>query len=277
MELVLRGRLHELIKCHFSAPISDPYEVSRSVLVLKTGPFEAHVDAPLWSRCGCWMNISWWPSKCFSFYLLPILTKLCVYCSLAMRLKIKKKNMYTFYHPTLFSEIFRSTSGAFSDQKMNNPSKVILPSFLNIWLLDSSSSKDKLHGTFNRASWVIISLHPCLWILNTSLKVLNFYASIFPSATFMFKISPSSSFFFMHHGSWDLHGNWFHHGDQLTNYSDGSSHQAIHPSIHPSTIRLLTNLLDLEVFSSSSFFLLAFIAALQDETACLPCCCRSSY
>ena len=42
----IRGRLHELIKWIFSAPISGPYEVSRSVLALKTGPFSAYVDAP---------------------------------------------------------------------------------------------------------------------------------------------------------------------------------------------------------------------------------------
>ena len=34
-----KGRLHELIKGPFSAPISGPYVVSRSVLALKTGPF----------------------------------------------------------------------------------------------------------------------------------------------------------------------------------------------------------------------------------------------
>ena len=35
----VKGRLHELIKGPFSAPISGPYLVSRSVLALKTGPF----------------------------------------------------------------------------------------------------------------------------------------------------------------------------------------------------------------------------------------------
>ena len=35
---VLRGRLHEPIKCPFSAPISGLYVVNHSVSALKTGP-----------------------------------------------------------------------------------------------------------------------------------------------------------------------------------------------------------------------------------------------
>ena len=42
-----KGRLHELIKCPFSAPISGSYVVNRSVLALETGPFRAHVNTPL--------------------------------------------------------------------------------------------------------------------------------------------------------------------------------------------------------------------------------------
>ena len=42
----VRGRLHELIKCPFSAPIYGSYEVNHSVLALKTDPLKAHVDAP---------------------------------------------------------------------------------------------------------------------------------------------------------------------------------------------------------------------------------------
>ena len=43
-----KGRLLELIKCSFSASIPDLYVVNRSVLALKTGPFEARVNAPLY-------------------------------------------------------------------------------------------------------------------------------------------------------------------------------------------------------------------------------------
>ena len=44
---VLKGRLHGLIKCPFSAPILGPYLVNRSVLALITGPFQVQVNAPL--------------------------------------------------------------------------------------------------------------------------------------------------------------------------------------------------------------------------------------
>ena len=38
-QMYIMGRLHELIQCTFSAPISGLYELCRPVLALKTGPF----------------------------------------------------------------------------------------------------------------------------------------------------------------------------------------------------------------------------------------------
>ena len=52
---LFKGRLHELIKCPFSAPISGPYIMNRPVLALKTGPSGISVESLIdleHSNCG---------------------------------------------------------------------------------------------------------------------------------------------------------------------------------------------------------------------------------